>query len=213
VRSPGRLKLLFYAICFAPALWLIFLAFTSGLGANPVEKIIHTTGDWALNFLLLTLTITPLRRITGWSWPMELRRTAGLFCFFYAVIHFFTYIILYQGFSWEYIMDDVVKHKRIAVGFASLMFLVPPAVTSMASMARRLGWKRWRIMQSTVYGAAVCGVVHYVWLVKRDMRRPLIYAAILAVLLGYRLVAYALTHWITKEGKTNDRPIGMIAPE
>jgi sulfoxide reductase heme-binding subunit YedZ len=213
VRSPGPLKLLFYAICFAPVLWLISLAFTSGLGANPVEKIIHTTGDWALNFLILTLTITPLCRLTGWSWPVGLRRTAGLFCFFYAVVHFCIYIILDQGFSWEFIMDDVVKHKRIAVGFASLMFLVPPAVTSMAGMARRLGRKRWRIMQSTVYGAAVCGVVHYVWLVKRDMRRPLIYAAVLAVLLGYRLAAYTLTRWFTKEGKINDRPTGMIAPE
>lgn len=206
MRSPGRLKLLFSAICLAPILWLIFLAFTSGLGANPVEKIIHTTGDWALNFLILTLTITPLCQLTGWSWPVGLRRTAGLFCFFYAVIHFFTYIILDQGFSWQFIVDDVVKHKRIAVGFASLLFLVPPAVTSIAGMARRLGRKRWRIIQSTVYGAAVCGVVHYVWLVKRDMRRPLIYAAILAVLLGYRLAAYALSHWITKEGKINGKP-------
>lgn len=126
-------------------------------------------------------------------------QNSGLFCFFYAIIHFFTYIILDQGFSWEFIVDDVVKHKRIAVGFASLMFLVPPAVTSMAGVARRLGRKRWRIMQSTVYGAAVCGVVHYVLLVKRDMRRPLVYAAILAVLLGYRLAAYALSHWVTKE--------------
>lgn len=192
MRSPGRLKLLFYAICLIPVLRLISLAFTSGLGANPVEKIIHTTGDWALNFLILTLTITPLCRLTGWSWPAGLRRTSGLFCFFYAVIHFFTYIILDQGLSWEFIVADVVEHKRISVGFASLMFLIPPAVTSTDGMIRRLGWKRWKTIQSTVYGAAVCGVVHYLWLVKRDMRRPLIYAAVLAILLGYRLVAHAL---------------------
>jgi methionine sulfoxide reductase heme-binding subunit len=192
VKSPGRLKLLFYAICFIPFLWLTFLAFTSGLGANPVEKILHTTGDWTLNLLMLTLTITPLCRLTGWSWPAGLRRATGLFCFFYAIIHFFTYIILDQGLSWGFIVADVVKYKRIAVGFASLMLLVPPAVTSTAGMVRRMGRKRWKAVQSTVYGAAVCGVAHYLWLVKRDMRRPLIYAAILAALLGYRMFVYVL---------------------
>lgn len=187
-----RLKLLFYGIFLIPFLWLMFLVFTSGLGANPVEKVIHTTGDWALNFMMLTLTITPLCRITGWSWPAGLRRTAGLFCFFYAIIHFFTYIILDQGLSWEFIAADVVKYKRIAVGFASLLLLIPAAVTSTAGMVRRLGQKRWKTIQSTVYAAAVCSVVHYLWLVKIDMIRPLIYAAVLAVLLGYRLFVYVL---------------------
>ena len=210
MRSPGRLKLLFSAICLAPVLWLISLAFTSGLGANPVEKIIHTTGDWALNFLILTLTITPLCRLTGWSWPVGLRRTAGLFCFFYAVIHFFIYIILDQGFSWKFIVDDVVKHKRIAVGFASLMFLVPPAVTSMASMARRLGQEE---------------VEHHA---KHSIRRCCLWRGPLRVACKKRYEAsahlcgdfsriariqarsaYALSRWITKEGKINDRPIGM----
>jgi sulfoxide reductase heme-binding subunit YedZ len=173
-------------------LWLIFLAFTSGLGANPVEKVIHITGDWALNFMILTLTITPLCRITGWSWPAGLRRATGLFCFFYAVLHLLIYIVLDQGLSWELIVADIVKHKRIAAGFAGLVLLLPPAVTSTAGMVRRLGRKRWKLIQSTVYVAAICSVVHYLWLVKKDISRPLIYTAVLAVLLGYRLFVYAL---------------------
>lgn len=165
-----------------PVSRLVFLAFTSGLGANPIEKVIHTTGDWALNFLLLTLTITPMCRLTGWSWPAKLRKMSGLFSFFYAGLHFITYVVLDQGLSWSAISDDVIKHKRIAVGFASLLLLVPPAVTSTGSMKRQI----------TVYAAAVGGVVHYLWLVKRDVRRPLAYAAVLFILFGCRAVVYLL---------------------
>jgi len=192
VKVADRLKIAFCIICLMPASRLVFLAFDMGLGANPIEKVIHTTGDWALNFLLLTLTITPLCNLTGWSWPAKLRKMSGLFGFLYASLHFITYVVLDQGLSWLAISDDVIKHKRIAVGFASLLLLAPPAVTSIDSMKRLLGYERWKNLQSTVYAAAVGGVVHYLWLVKRDTRRPLAYAAVLFILFGYRALAYLL---------------------
>jgi sulfoxide reductase heme-binding subunit YedZ len=192
VKSADRLKIIFCIICLMPVLGLVLQAFTLGLGANPIEKVIHTTGDWALNFLLLTLAITPLCSLAGWSWPAKLRKISGLFGFLYAGLHFITYVVLDQGLSWSAISDDVIKHNRIAVGFASLLLLVTPAVTSTGSMKRLLGYERWKNLQSTVYAAAVGGVVHYLWLVKRDTRRPLAYAVVLFILLGYRALAYLL---------------------
>lgn len=192
VMFANSLKIVFCILCLMPVSRLVFLAFTSGLGANPIEKVIHATGDWALNFLLLALTITPLCSLTGWSWPAKLRKISGLFSFLYAGLHFITYIVLDQGLSWSAISDDVIKHKRIAVGFASLLLLVPPAVTSIDSMKRLLGYDKWKNLQSTVYLAAIGGVVHYLWLVKIDTRRPLAYAAVLSILLGYRAVAHLL---------------------
>ena len=192
VKFADRLKIVFCIICLMPVSRLVFLAFTLELGASPIEKVIHTTGDWALNFLLLTLTITPLCRLTGWSWPAKLRKMSGLFSFLYAGLHFITYVVLDQGFSWSAISDDVIKHKRIAVGFASLLLLVPPAVTSTGRMKRLLGYERWKNLQSTVYAAAVGGTVHCLWLVKRDLRRPLAYAVVLFILFGYRALAYLL---------------------
>lgn len=192
VKFADRLKIVFFIFYLMPVLRLVFLAFTLGLGANPIEKVIHTTGDWALNLLLLTLTITPFCSLTGWSWPAKLLKMSGLFSFFYAGLHFITYIVIDQGLSWSAISDDVIKHKRIAVGFASLLLLVPPAVTSISGMKGLLGYERWKNLQSTVYAAAVGGVVHYLWLVKRDARRPLAYAAVLFILFGYRALEYLL---------------------
>ena len=192
VKFADRLKIVFCIIYLLPVSRLVFLAFTLGLGANPIEKVIHTTGDWALNLLLLTLTITPFCSLTGWSWPAKLRKMSGLFSFLYAGLHFIAYIVLDQGLSWSAISDDVIKHKRIAVGFASLLLLVPPAVTSVSGMRGLLGYERWKNLQITVYAAAVGGVVHYLWLVKRDTRRPLAYAAVLFILFGYRALEYLL---------------------
>jgi len=186
----NRFKAAFCILCLTPVLWLGFLSLTSGLGPNPIEKVLHTTGDWTLNFLLFTLTITPLCRLTGWSWPASLRKISGLFSFFYATLHFMTYVAIDQGFDWAAIMDDIIQHQRIAVGFASLFLLIPSAVTSIDGMKRRLGYERWKKLPFTVYAAAVGGVVHYLWLVKRDTRRPLVYAVVLLILLGYRVVVY-----------------------
>lgn len=192
MRFPDIFRILFFIGSATPASWLLFLSFTSGLGANPVEKIIHTTGDWALNLLMITLMITPLCRLTGWSWPARLRRMLGLFCFFYACLHFLAYLVLDQGLSLSAVSEDVIKHKRIAAGLAGLALLIPPAVTSMDSIKQRLGFRKWKKLQWAVYAAAVCGVVHYLWLVKRDMRRPFIYAVVLCLLFGYRVAVYLL---------------------
>ena len=176
--------------CLAPLGWLLWQAFSEGLGANPIEKVIRRTGDWTLIFLLITLGISPLRHLTGWNRPNGLRRMMGLYAFFYACLHFMTYVGIDQFFSWESIVEDVMNHKRIAVGFASFILLIPLAMTSSDRMIRRLGVKRWRALHQLVYLAAVGGVIHYLWLVKKDRQTPLIYAGVLAVLLGYRVMAW-----------------------
>ncbi len=186
------MKILVFLGCLIPALRLIWLASISGLGANPVEKLIHVTGDWALNFLIITLLISPLVDITGSGRLLKLRKMMGLFCLFYALIHFAAYVVLDQGLSWDEIADDVARHKRIAVGFAGLIFLIPPAVTSVGRIKKKLGYSRWKNFQRATYGAALCAVFHYLWLVKRDLRRPYVYAALLGILFLYRLAVYLL---------------------
>jgi len=202
VESDSRqLKLVKGAIFIAslfPLAWLAGQFFTAGLGASPVEKILHRTGDWALNFLLITLAITPLRRLTGWAWLAKFRRMMGLFAFFYAFLHFMTYVGLDQFFSWEAIVEDVVKHKRLIVGFVSFLLLIPPTVTSSTRMIVRFGIKRWQWVHRPIYLAAAGGVIHYLWLVKKDIQGPLIYAVILGLLLGYRVVMWVLSGFRSK---------------
>jgi len=171
-----------------PLLWLISQALTAGLGANPVEKILHHMGDWALNFLMITLAVSPFQRLTGLTWPLQLRRMIGLFSFFYATLHFITYVAIDQFFAWDAIIVDVIKHKRIIVGFASYTLLVSLAITSTNRMVRRMGFKQWQAMHRLIYAAAIGGVIHFLWLVKIDIRRPLVYAGILVLLLGFRVV-------------------------
>ena len=157
------------------------------LGANPIEFITRDLGDWILIFLMITLTVTPLRRLTGWNWLIKMRRMLGLFAFFYAALHFVTYIWLDQFFDLRDIVKDVIKRPFITVGFLAFVTLIPLAVTSTNAMVRRLGGKRWQMLHKLVYAIAILGVVHYWWLVKKDIREPLLYAAILAILLGIRL--------------------------
>lgn len=171
-----------------PAVVLLLDALSGGLGANPVEAITHRTGDWALRFLLITLAVTPLRQLTGWTWPGPLRRMLGLYAFFYATLHFLTYLVLDQFFDLTAIVEDIAKRPYITVGFTAFVLLIPLAVTSTNAMVRRLGGKRWKRLHRLVYLIGILGVVHYLWLVKADLREPLIYAAVLAVLLGARLV-------------------------
>jgi methionine sulfoxide reductase heme-binding subunit len=160
----------------------------SNLGANPIEFITRDLGEWTLIFLLITLGVTPLRRLTGWQWPIKLRRMLGLYAFFYACLHFVTYIWLDQFFDLHEIIKDVMKRPFITVGFAAFLCLIPLAATSTNAMVRRLGGKAWQRLHRLVYAIAVFGVVHYWWLVKKDIRQPLLYALILAGLLGVRLV-------------------------
>ncbi|MBZ5627403.1 MAG: sulfoxide reductase heme-binding subunit YedZ [Acidobacteriia bacterium] len=158
------------------------------LGANPIEVITHSTGDWTLIFLMLTLGITPLRKLTGQHWLIRFRRMTGLFAFFYASLHFTTYIFLDKFFDVNEMLKDIAKRKFITVGFTAFVLLIPLAVTSTQGMIRRLG-KRWQMLHRLIYISATAGVVHYWWLVKADVRKPQYYALALTLLLGYRLLA------------------------
>jgi len=169
-----------------PAAVLIVSAFTDDLGANPIERVTHVTGDWALRFLLLSLSVTPLRRLFGWSWAAPLRRTLGLTAFCYACSHFLTFLALDHFFDWRGILEDVLERRFVTAGFAALLCLVPLAATSTRAMIRRLG-RRWIPLHRLAYLAAALGVVHFLWLVKSDLREPLVYAVALALLLGLRL--------------------------
>jgi sulfoxide reductase heme-binding subunit YedZ len=179
-------KPLVFLLCLLPLAVLAWAAVTDGLGANPVEALIHGTGDWALRFLLLTLAMTPLKRLLGQPWPIRFRRMLGLFAFFYACLHLLTYAWIDQGFDWPGILQDVVKRPYITVGLAAFLLLVPLAVTSTRAMVRRLG-RRWKSLHRAVYAIGVLAVVHFLWLVKADLLEPGIYALILAILLLARV--------------------------
>jgi len=160
-------------------------AFRDALGANPIEVITRSTGIWTLIFLLITLSVTPLRKFTGWQALIKFRRLFGLYAFFYASLHFTTYIWLDQFFALQDIVKDIARRPFITAGFASFVLLVPLAVTSTSGMIRRLG-KRWQQLHRAVYLIAIGGVIHFFWLVKADTSRPLTYGAILTLLLGCR---------------------------
>jgi sulfoxide reductase heme-binding subunit YedZ len=155
------------------------------LGANPVETIQDTTGEWALRFLLVTLAVTPLRHALGQAWPLQLRRMLGLFAFAYAALHFTNYLLLDRALDWNEIVGDLTKRPYIIVGATALLLLVPLAVTSTAGWRRRLG-ARWVTLHRLVYVIAALGCWHFWWQVKKDVTEPLVYCAILAVLLGVR---------------------------
>ncbi len=160
---------------------------TGGLGANPIEAITHTTGDWTLRFLLVTLAVTPLRWVTGWNPIVRYRRMVGLFAFFYGSLHFLAYAVLDHFFALDSMLEDVVTRRYVTAGFVGFVLMIPLAVTSTQAMIRRLGGRRWRVLHRFVYASAIAGVVHYLWLVKIDVRPPLIYALILSLLLAARL--------------------------
>ncbi len=174
------------AVGLLPAAALIVSALARDLGANPVERVTHVTGDWTLRFLLASLAVTPLRRLFGWSWLAPLRRTLGLTAFGYACGHFLTYLVLDHFFDWRSIVEDVLERRYVAAGFSGFLCLVPLAATSTRAMVRRLG-RRWARLHRLAYLAAALGVIHFLWLVKADLREPLAYAAVLALLLGVRL--------------------------
>jgi sulfoxide reductase heme-binding subunit YedZ len=176
-----------FVAAVAPLTGLAFRGVGGELGANPIEVITHETGIWALRFLLVTLAITPLRQLSGWRSLISLRRMLGLFAFFYASLHFGTYLVLDQFFDVASIVQDIAKRPYVTAGFAAFVLLVPLAVTSTTAMIRRLGGRRWRLLHRLVYASALGGVVHYLWLVKADTERPLTYGVILATLLGFRV--------------------------
>ena len=185
------LKPAIFAAALIPLVLLVWNAFYGDLGANPVETITYTTGDWGLRFLLLTLLVTPLRRATGWQALARIRRMLGLFAFFYICLHFLTYLVLDAFFDLRYILEDITDRTYITLGFTSFLLLVPLAITSTNAMVRRLGGRNWRRLHQLVYIAATGGVLHFLWLVKADLREPLIYMGLLLLLLLARVPAIA----------------------
>ncbi len=191
------LKALLFAVCLLPLAILLWDAWQQQLGANPIEKVMRRTGDWLLYFLLLTLAVTPLRLLTGWSSLLRYRRMLGLFAFFYALLHFLNYLVLDQFFAWHEIVKDIAKRPYITVGFTGFVLLLPLALTSTNRMMRRLG-RNWQRLHRLVYLIGVLAIVHYLWLVKADNRTPLIYGALLAMLLLLR--NRRLQGWLAARG-------------
>jgi sulfoxide reductase heme-binding subunit YedZ len=187
-KTLARLKISVFLLALVPITKLAVDGYFGNLGANPIEKITHNTGYWTLTFLLITLTITPLRRLFSWLWLARLRRMLGLFAFFYASLHFLTYLVLDQFFDWASIVKDIVKRPYITVGFPAFVLLIPLAITSNNRLTKLLGGKRWRLLHRLIYPIAIGGVVHFWWLVKKDITEPLTFTALLGVLLAVRLV-------------------------
>lgn len=179
-----------FPLCGVPLLLLVWDWYKQELGANPVENITHTTGDWTIIFLMLTLSITPLRRLLNLPALIRFRRMLGLYAFFYGCLHLATYLWLDQFFDWPGIWKDIYKRPYITAGFTAWVLLVPMAVTSTAGWIRRLGGKRWQMLHRLIYFSALAGVIHYYWLVKSDIRLPLMYGAILLTLMLYRAVVW-----------------------
>lgn len=184
------LKPLVFAASLLPLVWLGWQAAYGSLGVNPVETLNRTLGDWALRFLLLALAVTPLRQWTGWAPLARLRRMMGLFAFFYVSLHLASYVGVDLFFDWAALWKDVVKRTYITLGMGCFVLLLPLAATSTDGMIRRMGGKAWRKLHRLVFPAAILGVAHFWLMVKADLREPLVYALILAVLLGWRLRAF-----------------------
>ncbi len=188
-----RLKPAVFLLCLLPLADLIYRGLTNQLDADPVDDITAVTGTWGLRLLLITLAVSPVRQVTGWHALIKLRRMFGLFAFFYACLHFLTYLMLDQFFAWQFIVEDISERPYILVGFSAFVLLVPLAVTSTNGWVRRLGGRRWQKLHALVYGIAVLGVLHHFLQVKADISGPAQYALILMVLLAYR--------WYRRRGK------------
>jgi sulfoxide reductase heme-binding subunit YedZ len=183
-------KLVIFLLCLGPLGRLIWKAFQNGLGANPIEFITHETGDWILIFLVCTLAITPARKLVGQPDLIRFRRMFGLFAFFYAFMHFAIWIGLDKLFDLSDMLGDVSKRPFITIGFTGFILLVPLAATSTAGWIRRLGGRNWRKLHRLIYPIAIAGVIHYYWLVKSDIRKPVLYGFMVFVLLAYRFAIW-----------------------
>jgi sulfoxide reductase heme-binding subunit YedZ len=197
-----------WALCLSPVSLLIWKATHDELGANPISEVTLSTGHWTLYLLLITLAVTPLRKITGWSWLIRFRRPLGLFAFFYGCLHLTTYLWFDKFFDVHEIVKDIYKRPFITIGFTAWVLMLPLALTSTASSIRKLGGKRWQKLHRLIYFSAIAGVVHFWWLVKRDITRPEIMAGILSVLLAFRIV----DRFFSKRGTREPVPAAKLSP-
>jgi sulfoxide reductase heme-binding subunit YedZ len=195
-RALVAVKFVVFVACALPGFWLLHGALLNELGANPLETLLRGSGDWTLRMLLITLAVSPLRRLTGWLWLQALRRMLGLYAYAYACLHFLTWSWFDKGWNWAVMLADVLERPFITVGFLGFVLLLPLAVTSTRGMMRRLG-RNWQRLHRAIYLVATLGVVHYVWLVKADWLEPAIYGALLGVLLALRLprIRDSLLRW------------------
>lgn len=200
------LKPAVFIAALGPLAWLVYNIFWGDLGANPVETVTNHTGIWTLRFIAITLAITPIRWLTKWNPIISFRRMLGLFAFFYGTIHFMIYFVLDRSLQFEGLWEDIVKRPYITVGFTAFVLMIPLAITSTKGWIRRLGGQRWNLLHKLVYVTAVLAVVHYWWKVKLDVTNPMYYAAIVAVLLGARVV-----RWFTKrQAGSAARPVPRL---
>jgi sulfoxide reductase heme-binding subunit YedZ len=193
-----------FVACLAPVFVLTWKGFHDRLGANPIDVITRSTGKWTLTFLLITLSVTPVRKLSGLAWLIKFRRMLGLFAFFYGSLHLTTYVWLDKFFNVHEMLHDIAKRRFITAGMTAFALMLPLALTSTAGWIRRLGGKRWQKLHRLIYFSAAAGVVHFIWLVKADLRRPLTYGAILSVLLAYRLVT-----WLVARARTRRAAVGQ----
>jgi sulfoxide reductase heme-binding subunit YedZ len=182
-------KPIVFLACLIPLGRLAWLGFHAGLGANPIEFITHSTGDWTLTFLLVTLSITPLRKLTRQYWLISFRRMLGLLAFFYGCLHLMTYVWLDKFFDVHEMLHDIAKRRFITAGMTAFALMIPLALTSTKWSIRKLG-KRWQMLHRLIYFSATAGVIHYIWLVKADLKKPLEYGFVLGMLLMYRVVSW-----------------------
>ena len=191
----ARLQAALFLLALLPLLRLVYLGVTDGLGANPVEFVTRSLGTWALALLCVTLAVTPLRQLTGWAWLLRLRRMSGLFCFFYALLHVATFVVLDHWFDLQAIVTDIIKRPYITAGFAAFVMLVPLAITSSNAMVRRLGARNWQRLHKLVYLIALAAILHFWWhkAGKNDVGEPTIYAIVIGGLLGMRLARWFST--------------------
>jgi len=197
-------KVMVFLLCLGPVAVLTWKGFHDLLGANPIDVITRTTGRWTLNFLLITLAITPLRRISGMPWMIRFRRMVGLYAFFYGSLHLMTYVWLDKFFDVHEMLHDIVKRRFITAGLTAWALMLPLALTSTTGWIRRLGGKRWQKLHRLIYFSAAAGVIHFIWLVKVDLRKPLTYGAIWAVLIAYRM-----TLWVTARLKSPKKELAV----
>ena len=205
----GLLKTAVVVLSLAPVGYLLWQAFIGELSADPIKTITEETGVWTLRFLVVTLSITPLRKITGWSRLSRFRRMLGLFAFFYGFLHFTTYVYLDQFFAFDEILKDVAKRPFITVGFTAFVLMIPLAATSPHRVVRWMGGKRWQKLHRIVYLVAICGVIHYLWLVKADTSRPIRYGAVVAVLLLYRVWDYLRSKGVWRKLRVGNKPAAV----
>jgi sulfoxide reductase heme-binding subunit YedZ len=192
------LKVPVFVVCLTPAFVLTWKGFHDALGANPIDVITRSTGTWTLTFLLITLSVTPVRKLSRLTWLIKFRRMLGLYAFFYGCLHLTTYIWLDKFFDVHEMLHDIAKRKFITAGLTAWTLMLPLAITSTTGWIRRMGGKRWQMLHRLIYFSAASGVVHFIWLVKADLRRPFIYGSILTVLLAYRVAAWLLSRARTR---------------